>query len=58
MTAVPKRDAPLTAEDDDRVIAVLIGRGMVSRDEAQKCRATGDGSILQRLVGAGCLTAG
>jgi serine/threonine-protein kinase len=47
--------------DEERILQVLVTRGLVTRDEADQCRASGPSpsgadSLLVRLVQANCLT--
>jgi serine/threonine-protein kinase len=45
--------------DDDRLAQALVSRGLITREEAQQCRATGNSSepLLSRLVRFNFLTA-
>jgi serine/threonine-protein kinase len=55
-TSKAETPAIAAAVDDDRLAQALVGRGLITREEAQQCR-TGTGPLLDRLVQAGFLTA-
>jgi len=57
-TPVQGEPGPATAVDDDRLSQALVSRGLITREEAQQCRATGDSSetLLSRLVRLNFLT--
>ena len=59
MPVAPKSEAPHLAVEEDRIAAALVGRGLVTREEVQQCRAESPAGqpILERLVAAGFLTA-
>jgi serine/threonine protein kinase len=62
MPAAGKADVSSSAALEDRVAAALVGRGLVTREEAQQCRADhdhepGGQAFLDRLVAASFLTA-
>jgi serine/threonine protein kinase len=49
---------PASALDDERLAQALVSRGLITREEAQQCRAAGDSSepLLARLVRFNFLT--
>jgi serine/threonine-protein kinase len=57
-TPVQGEPGPATAVDDDRLAQALVSRGLITREEVQQCRATGDSSepLLSRLVRLSFLT--
>lgn len=63
MPPTPKTPAAPPNSDEEKLLHVLVSRGLLTREEYQKCRAaertTVDApeDILKRLIKAGCLTA-
>jgi serine/threonine-protein kinase len=57
-TPVQGDSGPAPAVDDDRLAQALVSRGLITREEAQQCRAAGDSSepLLSRLVRFNFLT--
>ena len=64
--AEPPKSDPVTARlDEERLAHALVSRGLITREEAQQCRAAdkaprkpGPEGLLARLVEAGLLTDG
>jgi serine/threonine-protein kinase len=56
--SAPVQGEPAAAVDDDRLAQALVSRGLITREEAQHCRAAGDSSepLLSRLVRFNFLT--
>jgi serine/threonine protein kinase len=58
MPVAGKTEALPSPVEEDRVAAALVGRGLVTREEAQQCRGepAGAQAFLDRLMAAGFLT--
>jgi serine/threonine-protein kinase len=61
MPLTPASSPPGVQVDEQRLIQVLVTRGLVTLDEAELCRSSGHGrsnadSLLTRLVQSNCLT--
>jgi serine/threonine-protein kinase len=58
-TAPSSRPEGAGKQEEERLAQALVGRGLVSADEARTCRGAGSAlKLLERLVSAGHLTAG
>jgi serine/threonine-protein kinase len=60
MSDAPRPDSGSARTEDERLVHALVSRGLISREEAQECRAgqmLGARKLLARLVECGSLTA-